>query len=353
MKKGFLYLSIIILLLSCVKQYEPGYFEPVNYRVSANGIFILNEGNFGWGNGSLSYYSYDSSKIYNNFFESVNKRPLGDVPYSMLINGDNIYIVVNNSEKIEVIDRRNLKSVATITGLISPRNIVLSGLNKAYVTSMYSDSVRILDLKKNTISGYINIHQTSESVVVTGQRAFIANWLGGNKIFVVNTETDVLIDSVEVGKEPESMAVDKNGMIWVLSNGGWKRDTYAELTGINPQSLAKFRKYVFPTLQNSPLNLQADGDGDTLYYIDSGIRRMSISSPELPADPMIDEDEHLFYKVAINPLNGDIVATDAVDYQQNGFLLIFNRYGALKDSRTTGIIPGSISFMLKSEHVIQ
>lgn len=353
MNKVFLYLSILTLLVSCVKPYEPGYFDPVDYLVSANGIFILNEGNFGWGNGSLSYFSYDSSKIYNNFFGSVNKRPLGDVPFSMLIHGDNIYIVVNNSEKIEVIDRRNLKSVATITGLISPRNIVLTGLNKAYVTSMYSDSVRILDLKKNTISGYINIHQTSESVVVMGQKAFIANWLGGNEIFVVNTETDVLIDSVEVGKEPESMAVDKNGMIWVLCNGGWKRDTYAELDGINPQSLATFKRYVFPTLQSSPLNLQADGDGDTLFYIDNGIRRMSISSPELPADILIDDDEHLFYKVAINPSTGDIVATDAVDYQQNGLLLIYNRSGVLRNSYTTGIIPGSINFMVKSEHVIE
>ena len=348
-----IYAALLCMLASCSKPEGPGYLDPVKSLVSANGIFILNEGNFGWGNGSLTYFSYDSLKIYNNFFSLVNNRPLGDVPYSMLINGDNIYIVVNNSEKIEVIDRRNLKSVTTITGFISPRNIVLAGLNKAYVTSMYSDSVRILDLKKNTISGFINIHQTSESAVVMGQKAFIANWLGGNEVFVVDTETDMLIDSVEVGKEPESIVIDKNGIIWVLCNGGWKRDTYAELIGINPQSLVIIKRFIFPSLQSSPLNLQADGDGDTLYYIDNGIRRMSISSPELPEDPIIDDDEHLFYKVAINPSNGDIVATDAVDYQQNGLLLIYGRRGALRNSFTTGIIPGSISFMVDSEHVIE
>lgn len=343
MNKVLLYLSILTLMVSCVKPDEQGHLD----LVSANGLFVLNEGNFGWGNGSLSYFSYDSSKIYNNFFRSVNNRPLGDVPYSMLIHGDNIYIVVNNSEKIEVIDRRNLKSVATITGLISPRNIVTAGLNKAYVTSMYSDSVRIIDLKQNTVSGYINIHQTSESAAVIGEKAFIANWLGGNEIFVIDTETDVLIDSVEVGKEPESMVIDINGIIWVLCNGGWKRDTYAELIGINPQSLAISKRFVFPTLQSSPLNLQADGDGDTLFYIDNGIRRMSIFSPELPAYPLIDDDENLFYKLGINPSNGDILATDAVDYQQNGILLIYNRSGVLKNSCTTGIIPGSISFMIE------
>jgi len=353
MGKFIVYIALFTMLVSCGKPDEPGYFDPVKSLLSANGIFILNEGNFGWGNGSLTYFSYDSSKIYNNFFRSINNRPLGDIPYSMLIHGDNIYIVVNNSEKIEVIDRRNLESITTITGFISPRNIVLAGLNKAYVTSMYSDSVSILDLKKNTISGFINIHQTSESAVVTGQKAFIANWLGGNEIFVVDTERDVLIDSVTVGKEPESMVTDKNGKIWVLCNGGWKRDTYAELVGIDPQSLATFKRFVFPTLQNSPLNLQADGDGDTLYYIDNGIKRMSILSPGLPADPLIDDDDHLFYKLGINPSNGDIVSTDAVDYQQNGLLLIYNRRGVLRNSYTTGIIPGSISFMVESEHIIE
>ncbi len=116
---------------------------------------------------------------------------------------------------------------------------------------MYSDSVSILDLKKNKISGFINIHQTSESAVVMGQKAFIANWYGGNEIFVVNTGTDALIDSVEVGKEPESMAIDKNGIIWVLCNGGWKRDTYAELVGINPQTLPFLKDIVFLTAKLS------------------------------------------------------------------------------------------------------
>ena len=78
---------------------------------------------------------------------------------------------------------------------------------------------------------------------------------------------------------------------------------------------------------------------------------MSINSPELPAVPLIADGDHLFYKIGINPSNGDIAATDAVDYQQNGFLLIYNNKGFLKNQYTTGIIPGSISFMVESAHV--
>jgi len=353
MNKSIIFLALFILTVSCDRIDGPGPVDPVVSLVSANGIFILNEGNFDWGNGSLTYYSYDSARIYNNLFETVNRRPLGDVPYSMFFHGNYIYIVVNNSEKIEVINNKSLESVTTITGLISPRNLVLAGQDKAYVTSMYSDSVRIIDLKKNKVSGYINIHQTSESAVVINQKAFIANWLEGNEVFIIDTTTDLLIDSVEVGKEPESMVVDNKGLVWVLCNGGWKRDTFAELVGIYPQRHVIARRHVFPALESSPLCLQADGDGDTLFYIENGIRCMRTDAAELPADPLIGNDDHLFYKIGINPVNGDIVATDAADYKQNGVLLIYNRRGNLKNSYATGIIPGCLSFMVESGHIME
>ena len=68
-----------------------------------------------------------------NSFLKCNGRPLGDVPNSMIINGYLAYIVVNNSGKIEVINRNSLESVATINGLISPRNMAVVNDNKAYV----------------------------------------------------------------------------------------------------------------------------------------------------------------------------------------------------------------------------
>ena len=340
-------------LISCIEKIDPVIIDPVISRVSANGFFIINEGNFGWGNGSLTYFSYDSLKTYSDIFKSVNKRPLGDVPYSMMIHGDNIYIVVNNSEKIEVINRKSLESTATITGFISPRNLAVAGDNKAYVTSMYSDSICILNLKENKISGYINIKHTSEAIIVNGQKAFIANWIGGKKVFVVNTESDKVIDSVEVGIEPESMVADKMGTVWILCNGGWTRENFAELVGIDQQTHAIKRRFIFPSKTNSPLNLQADSDGDTLLFIDEGIKCMNINSSDLPASKLIDQEDNLFYKMGINPVNGNIVVTDALDYQQQGYFRIFNRKGVFISEYKAGIIPGNIFFMVNEGHTTE
>ena len=180
MKKSFLLFPVLILILSCTKNTD----KPIDTYLSGSGVFILNEGNFRWGNGSLSFYSYDSAKIYNDLFLNINERPLGDVPNSMVIYGEMAYIVVNNSGKIEVVNKSTLLSQSTIDDLISPRNMAVVTNSKAYVTSIYSDSVAIINLNSNTISGYINIRRTSEAIVVSGSKAYISNWVGGDEIMV-------------------------------------------------------------------------------------------------------------------------------------------------------------------------
>ncbi len=102
--------------------------------------------------------------------------------------GDLAYVVVNNSGKIEVIRKSSLGSVKTIAGLISPRNIGFVNSSKAYVTSMYSDSLIIIDLFNNSIAGYINLRRSSESIVIVGDKAYASNWVGGHEIMVIDID---------------------------------------------------------------------------------------------------------------------------------------------------------------------
>ncbi len=204
MMKYFVLFTLLSLILSCTKITD----KQTDTYLSGSGVFILNEGNYRWGNGSLSFFSYDSAKIYNDLFLNINERPLGDVPNSMTIFGDMAYIVVNNSGKIEVVNKNTLLSQSTISDLISPRNMAVVTNSKAYVTSIYSDSVTIINLNNNTISGYINLRRSSEAIIVNGSKAFISNWVGGKEIMVVNIANDMVTDSIQVGAEPESMALD-------------------------------------------------------------------------------------------------------------------------------------------------
>src|SRR5664280_2719855 len=87
--KNIVKFAILFLAISgCSK---PAGNSNITYSFGG-GVFIVDEGNFRSGNGSLSFYSYDSSKIFNDVFSSANNRPLGDVPNSMAIKGDQAYI---------------------------------------------------------------------------------------------------------------------------------------------------------------------------------------------------------------------------------------------------------------------
>ncbi len=266
------------------------------------------------------------------------------MPNSAEVNGDNVYVVVNNSGKIEVLDKSTLKSVSTISGLISPRYISFVSSSKAYVTSMYSDSVIIINLTDNTISGYINIRRSSESIAVTAGKAFVANWVRGKEVIVINTLTDKVVDSIEVGIEPESMVIDKNNMLWVLCNGGWTRENFAELTEINTITNGVVRRLEFPSKLDSPSCLRIDGKGETLYYLKSGVQKLDITDSSLPSVPFIPESDHSFYKIGINPVNNDIFLTDALDYQQRGYLLYYKNDGTPVSSARADLIPGYMCF---------
>jgi YVTN family beta-propeller protein len=346
MRKNQIFPLIVLLLVSCTK-IPPGN---TGTYPDGDGVFIVNEGNFLSGNGSLSFYSYDSAKVYNDLFSKVNLRPLGDVPNSVEFKGDFGYIVVNNSEKIEVVDAATLESVSTISGLNAPRNIAFASAKKAYVTSMYSDSIAIIDLELNKVKGYINIRRTSESIIVSGSKAFIASWIEGNEIMVIDINTDRVTDSITVGIEPESMVLDRSGSIWVLCNGGWTRQNYAKLVSVNPITLKINKELIFPSKLNSPSCLRISGDGSTIFYLDEeGVIKMNVDAAGLPSVAFIPAAPGInFYKLGINRVNGDVFVTDASDYQQNGSFLLYDNSGRLVSRNTAGIIPGAMYFRMKS-----
>jgi len=349
MKRILIPVIAALLSVSCENDPGPAFVDFTESIVRGPGIFILNEGNFRAGNGSISFFSYDSSRIMNHLFSKLNKYPLGDVPYSMEILGDKAFIVVNNSDKIEVVKANTLESVKTINGLKSPRFIDFVSNDKAYVTSLWSDLITVIDLNTLSVSGYIDIRRSSEAIAITGFKAFIAHWAGGNEVIVIDTRDNSVADSIIVSHEPESMVVDKNNILWVLCNGGWARENFAELIAISTFTNEIVKRYVFPEITDSPTCLQINKGCDTLYYLDKGVRRMSIDDTALPPAIFIPESDRLLYKLEIFPDNGDIFITDVVDYQSKGYVMRYRRDGSLISVMEADIIPGGMCYKVLTD----
>ena len=343
----------VVLIISCNKSDDFGEVNTGGSKYKAgDGVFVVNEGNYGQGNGSISFFRFDSAKIENDIFYQANNRPLGDVPVSMEIIGENAWVVVNNSAKIEVVSLKDFSSVATIQGFVSPRFILQVSENKAYISDLYGDEISVLDTRTYLIEGKINLGRSTEQMVIANGLVFVAFWSNyafpgfeNNKIFVINPATDQIVDSVVVGKEPNSLVVDKNGNIWVLCSGGYLNEEIPTLNQINPESLGVSKTLYFSDIQSSPTALCTNRTSDTLYFINNGIFKMAIFENSIPSQPLIANSDYLFYGLAVNPENSEIYTSDAIDYQQNGLVLRYKPDGTFISSCRAGIIPGRFVFI--------
>ena len=336
----FLYFLILAFCISSCEK-EPDDKKPVN---TGNGVFILNEGNFQFGNARVSYYNKDDNSVTEDLFQPANNRPLGDVLQSMYIFNSQAYLVVNNSNKIEVVDPVTFISSAVITGLGSPRYFLPVSNNKAYVTDYENaNAISIIDLNSHTVTGTIPLSGWTEELILSGGKVFITN-LRSDKIYIVNAITDVLEDSITVSYASNSIVEDKNGKLWALCSGDEQKGFHGGLHRINPATLAVEQSFLFSNLNDSPWRLRINQDADMLFFLNKGVYRMAISEVNLPASALILPDNRNFHGLGIDPETNIIYVADAIDFIQRGMIYRYNSDGDSLDSFHAGIIPGEFWF---------
>ncbi|MCX6229884.1 MAG: YncE family protein [Bacteroidia bacterium] len=293
------------------------------------GLFIVNEGNFMYGNASLSYYDPATKQVQLDLFYKINGLPLGDVAQSMTIYKNLGFISINNSGKIYVIDSRTGKYVQKITGLVSPRNIFFSTNGNGYITDLYAGKISILNPQNFQITGSIRTpgHPSTEQMVEINDRLYVSCWSFDNTILVIDTKLNQVVDSIKVGIQPAGLALDKLNKLWVLF-----------------QLIIHIEKSFSLASDATPSRLAINGTKDTLVYLSSGVWKQPIVQETLNIKPFINQDKHLFYSLGVDPQNSELYIGDAIDYQQQGVIYRYSNYGAKLDSFKTGIIPGSFCF---------
>jgi YVTN family beta-propeller protein len=318
-----------------------------------NGVLILNQGGFGDGNADVSFLSNDM-ELQNTIYAAANSGDaLGDTGQDIGLYGDNAYIVVNNSNKIEVVNRVSFQRVATIsTGLNYPRFIAFEG-NKAYVTnwgdgmSTSDDFVAVIDLTTNAVTATIPVAEGPERIIEENGKLYVAHFGGfgyGNTVTVINTATNTVETTINVGDVPNSLEVS-NGKLYVLSGGkpSWApTQTYGALHVINLADNSVDHDIEFTN--QHPSNLDIEG-GNIYYTVDSGIYRMGINATALPAEPLFTTTNQGAYGVyAFAVRNGQIYLGDAGDFNSAGKVYVHNLDGMHHHTFTVGVVPAGFYF---------
>jgi len=346
-------LTVSLLFTGCSNDDDaPQLSTPVTGEYE-DGLFILNEGNFGGGNSEVSFLSYDM-QLENGIFSGINQdMELGDTGQSIGFYGNNAYIVMNNSQAVQIVNRYTFAHLATIAqGFSNPRFIAFAG-NKAYVTNWgdgtnpNDDYIAVVDLGSNTVMSTIPVAEGPEKIIENNGKLYVAHKGGygyGNTVTVINTATNTVQTSVTVGDVPNSMEI-YNEKLYVLNSGkpSWAgTQTNGELSIINLDNNTVDRTLEFN--EYGPSNLDIEGSS-VFYTLDSRIYKMDVAATSLPSAPLFTtsaQGAYGIYSFAVH--NGKIYLGDALDFNSAGKVHVHDLSGGLLNSFTVGVIPTGFYF---------
>ena len=364
MKKNLLSLAMMLVgawaLVACSSDDETPY-EPKPVDVT-NGVFVVCSGNMSTPvNGGLTYYDYETKTVTAQAFKSVNGRELGLTANDALVYEDKMYIVVDNENTIEVVDKNNLKSIKQIKlkELMAdgqgahPRHIIAQD-GKLYVSnygtssadwSTYSvngnGSVAVIDANTYQLKATYAVGGYPEGLAIVGNNLYVVNSnysMGNASISKINLSTGAETKISDENIINPVAAVAINGSLYYLDSGAY---------GATPpyaQENAGVRKVTENGQVTKVLDATAMcSDGKKIYVINSpyGLNSTSYSVYDVATSSTSaftpSEDVEYPNTIGVDPITGNVfIASNSKDpdtgkasYKTPGYVKQYKADGTL------------------------
>ena len=332
----------LFLLLSCNKDRVPS-------PVTGSGVYVVNEGNFNFGNADISFYNANTKQIANEVFKNENGFLLGDVAQSMYIKDSLGFIAVNNSRKVELIKIPSLQHLKTINiPYSSPRYILPADDSIAYVSELYSNKVHVVNYIAGTLKSEIAVPQYTEHLALVDEYIFAegkkiySNSNAKGAIFRLRIADNSYVDKQEFAGDAGGLVVDKNKHLWLAVDEDTVSHTNSMLVCFD-KNLTVLSVYTMTNPELHPTYLCIDGSGTRLYFLSGkNVYATDISAghPSL----LFSTAANNVYSFSVDPLNGDFYLSDALDYVQSSRIYRYNSNGDFIHSFTAGINAGNFCF---------
>lgn len=357
----------------------PAEYDPVPAAPDSEGrirgMYLLNEGNMGSNKCTLDYLDYVTGLYARNIYPERNPnviKELGDVGNDIAIYGSKLYLVVNCSHKVEVLDAKTAVRIGKID--IPNCRYIKFHRGKAYVSSyvgpvlidpdspkgaVYEVDTTSLKVTRRCIVGY-----QPEEMEIIDDYMYVAN-SGGYRVPNYDNTVSViqLIDFKQVRQIPVAINLhrirkDKYDRLWVTSRGDYNsvppRLYYLE----RDEGSGEMRVAGCLDIAVSDMAIR----DDSMYYIGvawsnfTGTNTISygivnVRDRQRVAENFItdgtEQNIKMPYGITIHPVTGDIYVTDAKNYVSSGTLYCFSPDGKRQWSVRTGDIPAHICFYEK------
>ncbi len=213
---------------------------------SARKLFVLNEGGMGANNATLDFLRFSDGNYVTGAFKKMNPSVgagLGDVGNDIAVQGDELWMVVNNSGLVEVVSAKDETEIAAIA-VPTPRNLAFDD-QYAYVTS-WAGAYANGSYDEN------GIYTITDSKNPKGQ------------VYRIDLKTKKVAGNVEVGYQPEGVAC-YDGKLYVANSGGISSQLPPDYAYDNTVSIIdtkSFKVTATVPVQVNLKNVYSDGKGN-------------------------------------------------------------------------------------------
>jgi DNA-binding beta-propeller fold protein YncE len=327
-----------------------------------SGVFITCDGAFPSGTGVVSFYNRKDPALTDIFAKENNGAALGNTVQSMSIYDGKAYIMVNNANKVVIVDAKTFQNAATVSGINYPNNFLAIDKTRAYVSEWgekgLKGGVKIYDLvNKNFVKTILTGGYGAANMLRIGANVWVINNNGLNfpktftspivkpdsTISLIDSDRDSVVRTIKVGYVPNSMVQDVNGDVWVLCSGN----------NVSTGQLMKIRNGVVDSsfIFNVPAyssRLTGDLTNSNLYFVSGNkvYQKDLINFGKTPPSvflslPYLSSP----YSLGFDPKTGYMYCGDGENYSSAGTVYIFDpATKALKDSTKVGIAPNGFIF---------
>lgn len=345
---------------------------------SIRGFYLVNEGNMGSNKCTLDYFDYFTGLYARNFYAERNPnviKELGDVGNDIGIYGSKLYVVVNCSHKVEVLDSRTGSRLGQVD--IPNCRYVRFYRGKAYVSSYVGPvlidpdapkgAVYEVDTTSLKVTRKVSVGYQPEEMEIVDDYMYVANSGGyrvpnyDNTVSVIQMVDFKQVQQIPVGINLHRLKKDRYNKLWVTSRGDYqsrpsrmyvldKRRGYNQMIvtdtlpfGVSNMAIRGDSLYFYSTEWNNYTQ------SNTITYGIVDVRTKRLVSHNFITDGT-EKEITIPYGIAVHPETGDILVTDAKNYVSSGTLYCFDLLGRRKWSVRTGDIPAHITFLKREDH---
>lgn len=357
-------LPLLLVTLACDP--EPVLIEQsqVIADSSHTGVYVLSEGLFNQNNSTLSWIDFTTGRADSwasatsksfDVFEKVNGRRIGDTANDMLLYGSRLYIAVNVSSTIEILDAATCTSLRQIklerNGVSSEPRYMTSHDGYVYVCC-FDGTVQRIDTLSMEIDASVSVGRNPDGICSSGGKLYVSNSGGldtqnpDNTVSVIDIVTFKEIKRITVRSNPGSLFADGNG-VYVVSRGIFDYGTMnydSRLHRIDTETYQVTATYDIPILDMDIVDGKAwfygYGAGGTIQILDLATGQI------LDSDFITDGTRvECPYSIKVEPTTRKVYVCDALDYVTPGALLCFSPDGRLLYRvQGIGINPNTVAF---------